>query len=172
MKFKILFLVIASILISSCSSSDKPSSAEEYMEIANKNIDQEKYYDALLHYKGLVENYPQSNLIPKASFELGKLYHGQVDKNISTQKSYQNAVKFYKKVYTEFPEFEGSERAMFMAGFLLANELNDYEEAKEIYSQFIKNYPESELVTSVKSELDNLGMEPDEILKMKKGESE
>jgi len=54
---------------------------------------------------------------------------------------------------------------LFMAGFVLANELNMYNEATETYNYFIEKFPEHELAASAKEELDNMGLTPEEILR-------
>ncbi|WP_268761450.1 tetratricopeptide repeat protein [Candidatus Chrysopegis kryptomonas] len=51
-----------------------------------------------------------------------------------------------------------------MLGFIHANELNDYKKAKIYYQKFIEKYPNSELATSAKFELENLGKEPEKII--------
>ena len=51
-----------------------------------------------------------------------------------------------------------------MAGFILANELNDLSGAKETYELFIQKFPEGSLVDDAKVELENLGKTPEEIL--------
>ncbi len=54
-----------------------------------------------------------------------------------------------------------------MAGFILANELNKTEEAKVIYEEFLKKYPDNQLAGSVKLELESIGKSPEEILQKK-----
>jgi hypothetical protein len=51
-----------------------------------------------------------------------------------------------------------------MAGFIYANELQNYKEAEALYKQFLSEYPENELAPSAQAELDNLGLSPEEIL--------
>jgi TolA-binding protein len=54
-----------------------------------------------------------------------------------------------------------------MVGFIFANELNETDKAKSIYEEFLKKYPESELASSVKLELESIGLSPEEILSKK-----
>ena len=54
-----------------------------------------------------------------------------------------------------------------MAGFISANELNNFDEATSIYKQFLKEYPDNELAASAQAELDNMGLSPEEILQKK-----
>jgi hypothetical protein len=52
-----------------------------------------------------------------------------------------------------------------MSGFVLANELNDYEQATETYNLFLDKFPNHDLATSAKEEVENMGLSPEEILK-------
>jgi hypothetical protein len=45
--------------------------------------------------------------------------------------------------------------------------LQKLDEAKLAYQTFLKEYPNHELVSAVKSELENLGKDPEEILQNK-----
>jgi len=51
-----------------------------------------------------------------------------------------------------------------MAGFIYANELQNYKEAEILYKQFLNEYPDNELAPSARAELENLGLSPEEIL--------
>jgi hypothetical protein len=50
-----------------------------------------------------------------------------------------------------------------MIGYIYANHVKDFDKAKEAYNSFIEKYPEHELVTSVKWEIDHLGKDISEI---------
>jgi hypothetical protein len=47
---------------------------------------------------------------------------------------------------------------LFIAGFVLVNELNMYNEATETYNLFMVTLPEHELADSVKGEFNNIGL--------------
>ncbi len=51
-----------------------------------------------------------------------------------------------------------------MAGFILANDLQDFDAAKETYELYIEKYPDGQLADDAKIELENLGKTPEEIL--------
>ena len=52
-----------------------------------------------------------------------------------------------------------------MAGYILANDLQKYDDATKSYKLFIEKYPGHPLASSAKQELDNMGLSPEEILK-------
>ncbi len=133
--------------------------------IAKLEIDIKSYMNALRDFELLTQNYPNSKLLTATYFELGKLYHGKVLKEIPVDESYRTAVDFYKKVFNRDKNFHDAPQALFMAGFLEANELNDYKAAKATYNLFIKSYPNHELAESARTELKTLGISPEDILK-------
>jgi len=54
-----------------------------------------------------------------------------------------------------------------MSAFILANELQKLDLAKESYNLFLQKYPSHELANSAREELNNLGIPAEEILKKK-----
>ena len=54
-----------------------------------------------------------------------------------------------------------------MIGFIQANKLNQLDSARVSYTKFLELYPDTEMATSAESELENLGLTPDEILAKK-----
>ncbi len=165
MKISSLLLVfLLSFLLINCSS--KKEETELYTS-AKTALDSEKYYDALITFNELLNEYPKGNFTAETIFEIGKLNHGKVDTSLSPKESYEKAVLFYVRLQNEYPENPKSAEALFMASFILANEIGDYKRAEESYKSFLEKYPNSELVESAKSELENLGIPPEEILKKK-----
>jgi TolA-binding protein len=74
-------------------------------------------------------------------------------------------VELFRSVYEKYPNSEQAPMGLFMAGFVEANELNDYDAATKTYNLFLETFPDHELATSAKEELDNMGLTPEEILK-------
>jgi len=155
------FLILLLLVSSACSSiSDK-----ELFDSAKKKITEQKYSEALKDFQKIVDEYPESKYYIESLFEIGKMYHGKVVKNISSEESFKKAIGYYKKVFEKDPDGPYSQKSLFMIGFIQANELHQFEEAKKSYNLFIQKYPESELTAAAKAELDNLGIPPEEILK-------
>lgn len=137
---------------------------DELLESAQKNIDNENYQEALKDFQQLVSEFPEGKYKGLAHFEMGKLYQGNVITGLSKEESMLKAVEHYKIVYSEYPEMTEAPGALFMVGFIQANELNRFEEARKAYDLFLQKYPEHELAVSAKTELETLGLTPEEIL--------
>ncbi len=73
------------------------------------------------------------------------------------EKNQVEAVRSYERIVENFPESENRSKALFMLGFLYANELQDTDKARSYYSQMLQEYPDHELAVSVEFELENLG---------------
>jgi len=82
------------------------------------------------------------------------------------EKKFSESLKMYKKLVKKYPESTRRANAIFMAGYINANNLNDYEEARKYYSMIISEYPEHEFVDDAQFELENMGKEPGELDKI------
>ena len=157
----IIFVLISVIFISSCGS----KSDADFYEAGIEHINAGSYAEAMEDFKNLLEKYPESEMAAKATFEIGKMYHGKVVKNLSDEESLNKAIEYYQKTHEEYPKSALAPNALFMTAFIQANELGQNELAEENYNEFLKQYPENELSFSAKAELENLGVPPEEILK-------
>ena len=161
---KKIFLLPATLILLLFLSACGTKSESELLESAQMNIKSEKYAEALNDFKMILEKYPDGENASTATLEIGKLYHGKVVKDISVTESLNKAVEYYETFFEKYPDNEDAPQALFMAGFILANELKKYDEASKAYNKFLEKYPNNELAFSAKSELDNLGKDPEEIL--------
>lgn len=157
---KFFLLITMSILFTFCGS----KSDKEIFEDAKKLLTEEKYDEACATFEKLAVDQKESELAPKSLLECAKLYQGQVVTNLGGKESFNKAVDLYKKIFVDYPKSKEAENALFMAGFILANDLSDLENAKNTYELFLENYPNGELSDDAIVELKNLGKSPEEIL--------
>jgi len=78
--------------------------------------------------------------------------------------NHEKAVSYYEEIVRIHPDSELCSTALFMIGYVNANELKDYEKANKVYSEFLEKYPENELVSSVNFELENMGKSPEQLV--------
>jgi len=83
-------------------------------------------------------------------------YYDLAKENYAEQ-NFELAISNFKSLIDNYPENTHSPEALFMLGFINANDLKDLEEAKKYYQRFIEKYPDHELIESATYELDNLG---------------
>lgn len=157
-----MYVVLLSLTVTSCSNN---GSADKLMTAAKQNIGQKKFDEAVKQLEKLVTEFPESDLAPAALYETAYIYQNKYINNISETESLNRAASFFKKVYDEYPNSNEAAKSLFFAGFIKANELKEYDEATELYSLFIKRFPQHELAASAKAELDNMGVPAEDILK-------
>ncbi len=153
-------IVLLSIFIAACAGKNETDLLNE----GNKFIKEKKYEEAAASFQKVIDEYPESKAAAKAMFELAKMYQGKVLKNVGEKESLKKAVEYYKRIYEKFPDSEQAPASLFMAGFIEANELKDFDAAKETYNLYLEKYPNGELADDAKIELANLGKSPEEIL--------
>jgi TolA-binding protein len=73
------------------------------------------------------------------------------------QEAYADAIENFKIILEKFPQGETTPQSTFMLGFIYANSLENYEEAKKYYTLFIEKYPNDDLADDAQYELNNLG---------------
>ncbi len=158
---KYLFLALTTFVIISCSK----TTDQEYFDQGNKFLKENKINEAITSFENLVNDYPESDIAPKALVQLASIYQNQSVKNVKTEESFDRAQKYFIQVYEKYPESEEAPKSLFMSGYILANDLQKYDDATKNYKLFIEKYPKHPLAVSAKQELDNMGISPEEILK-------
>ncbi len=156
-------ILLAFVFITACSS----KSDKEYFDLAKKNLDEKNYTEAVKNYEALAEHHSGSDLAPQALFACGKIYQSQLIPGLSREASLHKAIEYYKKVYNDYGDKPDGQKALFMIGFIQANELNQIDSARTTYDLYLQKYPNGELAESAKLEKENLGLTPEEVLKKK-----
>jgi TolA-binding protein len=77
--------------------------------------------------------------------------------------NYEASIQNFKSLIDNYPEGENAPNTIFMLGFINANHLQKYDEAKKYYNLFLEKFPEHELVSSAKYELETLGKDINEL---------
>ncbi len=156
-----LSIILVAVVFISCSSK---KSDEELFNEGKTNTEEGKISEAVVSYEELLKEYPDSKAGPEAIKNLASIYQNKLVKNISETESLQEATKLFRQIYDDYPESEFAPMGLFMAGFVLANDLFAYHEATEAYSLFVEKFPDHEFADDAKIELDNMGLTPGEFL--------
>jgi len=75
------------------------------------------------------------------------------------QEAYADAIEIFKIILEKFPEGQTTAKATFMIGFINANSLENFEEAKKYYTLFVEKYPDHDLADDAQYELNTLGQD-------------
>lgn len=160
--FVYLLIGLSLFLISCSGKTDK-----DIYKSAIENIENEKYAEALSLFEVIVSEYPNSEFYKDALLQSGELLQGNVNKSIPFKESQKKAITYYRLYHSKYQGDSKAAQILFMIGFIQANKLDELDSAKVTYTKFLELYPDAEMVASAKSELENLGLTPDEILAKK-----
>jgi len=69
------------------------------------------------------------------------------------------AIQAYEKYVERFPDDAHADKALFMAGFLYAEELKDYARAKDKFRALLASYPHSDYAPSASWMIEHMGEE-------------
>ncbi len=68
----------------------------------------------------------------------------------------QERIDLFRKVASKYPKDKSAIQASFMVGFTYAEELGDFTAARAAFDEFLKTYPDSDLVPSAKWMIENM----------------
>lgn len=80
-------------------------------------------------------------------------------------KKYDLAMTIYDQIYKDFSSYPKAPQAMFLKAFTLDSEMQQYDQAKAIYQEFMDKHPTDEFADDTKFLLENLGKSDEEIIK-------
>jgi len=115
---------------------------------ADLYIQQSELYSILL---------PDEALTPTLLYRAGEIAR--------SARNYEKALELYGKLYAQYPEFEKAPQALFMQAFILDNDLKRFDEAGQLYQQFIDQHPDDDFASSAQVLLENLGKDEEEIIR-------
>lgn len=115
----------------------------------------QKYVDACEAY---AIGYPNSDSAPEFLYRAAEIAR--------TLKTYPKALSIFDWIEEKYPNYEKTPTTVFLKGFMLDNEFNNKEAAREVYTNFLTTYPESDLVDDVQFLLKNIDKTDEEIMQM------
>ena len=83
-------------------------------------------------------------------------YYSKAQENYTNQK-FELAVENFKSIAENYADGVRHAESLFMLGFINANDIKDFDEAKKYYTIFVEKYPQHELADDAQYELENLG---------------
>lgn len=75
-------------------------------------------------------------------------------------------IKYLERIVDDYPNHPIHAKTLFLIGFTYAEQLNDINKAREAYQRYLDLYPDGEMASSVRIELETLGLKtiPDFLL--------
>ena len=172
MKKNILIIALMAIfVVAGCNRNPKTSLDDvKKAESAHFNEDMtanaEAVPNAIATFGKYVEDNPEAAEAPDVLFKA-------VEVSINTKQDAQQSIGLVNKLVTDYPKFDKNPVALFMlATFVYDEQLGDLDKARETYQQVIDNYPESPFAKDAEISITQLGMTPEELIKMFEAQAE
>lgn len=158
----IFSLVVCSLMISCGKSKDKfrisIEGAESLLYKDSMRLPSRLVADSVINlYLEYAKQFPEDTMAADYLFRAGDLSY--------SVKEFPHAISFFGMIQDRFPKYRKAPLALFLQGFISENGIGDNNAAKNYYEKFLKQYPDSKLIPTVKSTLENLGKSPDELIK-------
>jgi outer membrane protein assembly factor BamD len=140
-----LFITVISLVIQGCGgieTENDPMVRDEVLEFTDeaglisyraRNLEEEgDFKGARVLYEDLVDDYPESSLIPETIFRIGQCLEGEEE--------FSDAIDWYEDLVDDYPDSDFSPEAQFRIGICLEEE-DELLEAFEAYQKLFDEYP-------------------------------
>jgi len=160
------FLIIHCFLLLAfaCNSnSNTNSNVVSEWEQAKTEYSQKKYKDSLITLNNIIDDYPDSDIIPECLYLIHEIYLNEYD-------NHYISIQYLKNIIASYPEDDFAKKSLFTLAYIYNNHLESYTDAFNTYNQFIEKYPQDDLVDAARYEIENLSIHInsiDDILKDK-----
>jgi tetratricopeptide (TPR) repeat protein len=155
--------MIALFIATSCNTVTKEQQIENINKLekevyGSQSLDREKGISIIDAYVKFSEENPEDTTSASYLFKAAEL---SMNLQLGSQ-----AILYYDKIMNNYPEFNKVEECLFLKAFVYENQLQDMDNAKKYYTQFIEEYPNHILVKDAEASIKYLGKSPEELVKM------
>lgn len=167
---KVIVMVFSAAVLFSCGSKEENTQATpqewqskiETMEQSLFNSNDKMFNDSIaaaviVAYDEYASLFPDDPETPDYLFKAGEVSLG-LGKPVKS-------MSYFKKVYDLYPDFERAAYSLFLQAYVLDNHLNDDQHAGEVYTSFIKKYPDHPMAKDAEFSIQNLGKSDEELIK-------
>lgn len=158
--FAILLLVAAGCNRTPKTNADDVKKAEAALFNENMTTNPEAVPDAIATFTKYVDDNPEADDAAEVLFKA-------VEIAINTRQDAQQSIGMVNKLVTDYPQCDKNPVALFMlATFVYDEQLHDLDKARETFQQIIDNYPGNPFARDAEISITQLGMTPEELIKM------
>ena len=118
-------------------------------DLVKDDILSKNYQSAITQLKYFIKNSSNNNEIAFAEYLIAEIY-------LNDFKNYEYSVEILKNIINNYKETEIYKKSLFTLSYIYANHLNYFSDAIYYYENFLKLFPNDDLVPSVKYELASL----------------
>ncbi|MCF8235501.1 MAG: tetratricopeptide repeat protein [Bacteroidales bacterium] len=124
---------------------------------ASGSIDKTRAKQLLNTYVTYYYLFPEDSLTPEYLFRAADMSMNL----FSAGKS----ISLFNKVLENYPDYRKAPQCLFLKAFVYENNLNDLDNAKKYYAEFIEKYPNDDFADDAQMSLKNLGKTPEELIR-------
>lgn len=161
---KLFSIVFITVLVATACGPSKKEKINRINEMENelfaeeaKGIDKEKARSLTDAYIAYADAFPEDSLAPEYLFRAA-------DISMNIFESGQ-AIDLYNRITDDYPDYRKAPQCLFLKAFVYENNLNDLNNAKRYYREFLDKYPEDEFADDAEMSLQNLGKSPEQLIK-------
>jgi outer membrane protein assembly factor BamD (BamD/ComL family) len=153
----------AVLFVFACNTSKKDELINKIKEAekelyASEILDHDKGLVIIQQYVDFAKEYPADTLSASYLFKAAEI---AMNLKVGSQ-----SVLYFDKILTNYPTFSKAPESLFLKAFVLENQMEKYDQAGELYKQFIAKYPNHPLAKDAKASLEFLGKSPEELIKL------
>ena len=134
--------------------------AEAALFNEDQTVNAEAVTDAVATFNKYVEENPEANDAPEYLFKA-------IEVSVNTKQDPQQSIAMVNRLLENYPEFDKNPVALFMlATFVYDEQLHDLDRARDAYQRIVDDYPNSPFAKDAAIAITQLGMTPEELVKM------
>ena len=160
---KLAFLSIISVLFFACSSSPEDEAKSKINELESNLFSSEdmvvnrKQASELVNaYIDYADKFPDDTLTPEYIFKAADICMNILNPS--------KAIWFFDRIIREYPNYKKVPESMFLKAYVYDNNMQSYDLARKLYTEFMEKYPDNEFADDAKVSIQNLGKTPEEII--------
>ncbi len=160
---KLAFFAIISVLVFACSSpEDEAKSKIKELEgnlfsSEDMVVNRKQASELVNAYIEYADKFPDDTLSPEYIFK-----GADICMNILNP---SKAVLFFDRIIREYPDYRKVPESMFLKAYVYDNNMQSYDLARKLYTEFIEKYPDNEFADDARVSIQNLGKTPEQIIK-------
>ena len=152
------------IVMAGCHNQKTTESDVKKAEAALFNDDQTVNPEAAAQAVVTYSKYVEEN--PEAANAADYLFKA-IEVSVNTKQKPQQSIDLVNRLVSNYPKFDKTPVALFMlATFVYDEQMHDLDKARETYQCIIDNYPDSPFAKDAEISITQLGMTPEELIRM------
>jgi tetratricopeptide (TPR) repeat protein len=162
---KIILIVLTAILLIGCGNQEKKKALERIASVEAKIFgdstatipDQKIGMEMIQAYVDYADAWPKDTISAEFLFK-----GAEVAMNLNQSAM---AIGYYNRILLSYPEFKKKPLCVFLQAFILENQMNQYDQAKARYQEFLDKYPDHVLAKDARASIENMGRPIEDLIK-------